>query len=72
MGDEVNFFPAGKYESFLQGDSITLGVHSQAYLRYPKQQVYIIFAISHGKREDEVDFRLQKIVKGFFKLILFF
>ena len=40
-----------EWESFLQADSITLSVHSQACLKYPKQQVYNIFAISQGKRE---------------------
>ena len=30
MGDEVEFLPADKHESFTQGDSITLSVRSQA------------------------------------------
>ena len=38
MGDEVHFLPADKHESFLQGDSITVGVRSQALPRYPKPQ----------------------------------
>ena len=46
MEDEVNFLPADKHESFLQVDNITLGVHSQACPKYPKQQVYNIFAIN--------------------------
>ena len=46
MEDEVNFLPADKDESFLQVDNITLGVHSQACPKYPKQQVYNIFAIN--------------------------
>ena len=37
--------------SFLQVDSITLGVFSQARSIYPKQQVYNIFAISQRKCE---------------------
>ena len=45
-GDEVDFLPEYKHESFLQTDSITMGVHSQACLKYPKQQVSNIFAIS--------------------------
>ena len=40
------FLPADKDESFLQVDSITLDVLSQACPKYPKQQVYNIFAIS--------------------------
>ena len=51
MGNEVDFLPADKYESFLQVDSITLGVCSQACPKYLKQQVYNIFAISQEKRE---------------------
>ena len=49
MGDKADFLPADKDESFLQDDSITLGVRSQACLKYPKQQVCNIFAISQGK-----------------------
>ena len=37
--------------SFLQIDNITLGVFSQACPKYPKQQVYNIFAILQGKCE---------------------
>ena len=51
MRDEVDFLSADKHKCFLQGDSITLGVSSQACLKYPKQQLYSIFAISQGKRE---------------------
>ena len=51
MGDEVDFLPADKRESFLQVDSINLGVRSQAYPKYPKQQVYNICVISQGKCE---------------------
>ena len=51
MEDEVHFSTADKHRSFLQVDSITLGVHSQAYTKYPKQQVYNIFAISQGNCE---------------------
>ena len=51
MGDEFDILPANKYKNFLQVDSITLGVHSQACLEYSKQHVYNIFAISQGKYE---------------------
>ena len=37
MGDEVDFLPADNHKHFLQDDSITLGVRSQACLNYPKQ-----------------------------------
>ena len=51
MEDEVHYSTADKHGSFLQVDSITLGVHSQAYTKYPKQQVYNVFAISQGNCE---------------------
>ena len=51
MGDEVDCLPAEKHESFLQEDSITFGGHCQACSKYPKQQVFNIFAISQRKRE---------------------
>ena len=36
MGDEVVFLTADKRKSFLQVDSITLGVRSQALPKYPE------------------------------------
>ena len=51
MGDEVDFVPADKNKIFLQVDCIILGVHSQACPKYPKQQIYNIFAIYQGKHE---------------------
>ena len=51
MGDDVDFFPVNKLENFLQVNSITLGVQSQACPRYPKQ-VYKILALSQGKCEE--------------------
>ena len=51
MGDTVAFFPADKHKSFLQVESITLGVRSQTGPKYQKQPVYNIFAISQGKHE---------------------
>ena len=36
VGDEVNFSYEDKCRNFLQVDSITLCVCSQAYLKYPK------------------------------------
>ena len=46
---ELIFLPADKYKYFLQTDSITLGVHSQACPKYPKQQACNMLAISQGK-----------------------
>ena len=59
--------------SFLQVDSITLGVFSQACPKYPKQQVYNIFAISQRECEGmKLIFCLLINLKGFFKVILSF
>ena len=49
--DKVEFFPAYKHKSFLQDDSITLGLISQTDSKYQKQSVYNIFAISQVKHE---------------------
>ena len=51
MGDEVDFLPADKHKSFLQDDSINLGVRTQTCPKCRKQQVHSIFAISKGKHE---------------------
>ena len=51
MGVEVGFLPANKYQSFLQVDSITLGLCNQVCPKYPKQYVCNIFVISQGKHE---------------------
>ena len=52
MGDEVHFLPSDKRKSFLQVDSITLGMDSQGSPKNPKQEVYIVtFGVSHGKPE---------------------
>ena len=56
IGEEVEFFPADKHESFLEDGNITLGVISQTGPKYQKQSVYNIFAISQGNMKDEVDF----------------
>ena len=51
MENEVEFSPADKHKSFLQDNSITLGVISQAGPKFQKQAVYNIFAISQRKHE---------------------
>ena len=51
MWDLVDFWPADEYRSFLQVDTIILGVHSQTCRKYPKEQACNIFAVSQGKRE---------------------
>ena len=51
-GMKLIFLSADKCESFLQVDSISLGVHGQACPKYPRQQVYNVFAVSQGKSEE--------------------
>ena len=51
MGDEVEILSADKHKSFLQDGSFDLGVISQTGLKYQKQTVCNIFAISQGKHE---------------------
>ena len=48
MGDEVDFLPVNKHGGFLQVDSITLRLFSQACQSI---QAYNIFLISQGKCE---------------------
>ena len=55
-GDEVNFFPEDKHESFLQVDSINLAVLSQACRKYPKQQVGNTLQYVKESFKSEVDF----------------
>ena len=54
MEDEVEFLQPDKQDSFLQIDSITLGMPSQACPNYPKQQVYNISAIITLSKHDGI------------------
>ena len=56
MRYEVDFLPADKHKSFLQVDSIILGVGTQACSKYPKRHVYNILQYLKQKVKDEVDF----------------
>ena len=47
MGDEVDFLPSDKRDSFLRVDSITFGLYSE----HAKSTQNNIFAIFQGKRE---------------------
>ena len=44
MKDEVDFLPVDKRESFLQIDTIILGVRVQAYPNFSKEQICYFFA----------------------------
>ena len=63
MEDEVEFLHADKHEIFLQGDSITLGVRSQACPKYPKQQ---LCNISRKTWMMKLIFCLQVNFKGYY------
>ena len=77
-GDEemkLIFLAADKHESFLQDDSTTLGLLSQACRKYSTQDNEVSISLQFLKEnlKDEVDFFYQQInIKGFFKLILSF
>ena len=55
MGDEVDFLPADRRESFLEGDSITLSARSQACPKYQKQ-ICNIFATLKENMKNKFDF----------------
>ena len=72
MWGEVEFLPAYKYKSFLEDGGITLGVISQTDLKYQRQSVYNIFAISQGKDERWSWFFVSWQMLKVFKMILSF
>ena len=51
MGDGVDFLSADKHKSFLQVDSITLGVSSQANISNQNIKFGISFQYCQGKCE---------------------
>ena len=55
MGDEVNFLPADKDKSFLQDDSITLDVHTQACPSTQNNRFTISLQYVKENVKDEVD-----------------
>ena len=71
-GSEVDFLPADKHESFLQDNSISLGVHSLAYLKYQKQQVCNTLQYLKENVKDEVDFLPADKQQMFLQLVLSF
>ena len=50
VGDDVDFLLVDKRESFLQVDSVILGVRSQVCSKYRRYQVCNIFGIFPEKR----------------------
>ena len=49
--DELDFLHEGEHQSFLQLDFINFCEHDQSGLKYPKQQIFNIVAISQGRSE---------------------
>ena len=62
MGDKVEFLLADKRKGFLQVESITLRVHSQACSKYPREVSleYLKVSLEYLQKNvgDEVDFLL--------------
>ena len=73
MGGEVDFLPANEHKSFLQVDSIFLGLLSQACLKVPRTiSLEYLCNISMNLNVNLMNliFCLQYInVNGFFKLL---
>ena len=68
FGDVVDFLPADKFESFLQVNSITLGVHSQACPNYQKHQVWITSQYLKENVKDKAGFSLADKRQRFFQI----
>ena len=58
MGDEVDFLPADKHESFLQDDNMTLGVYSQECTSTQNNRFSSSLQYLQENIKDEVDFLL--------------
>ena len=43
--DELDFLHVDKHQNFLQGDTIIIERHDQAFSKYSKQQIHSIFTI---------------------------
>ena len=56
MGDNVDFLHADKHESFLEDDSITLGVHSQTSQNTQNNKFTMSLQYLKENVKDEVDF----------------
>ena len=73
MKDEIDFLPASKRQSFLQIDTIILGVWVARYARINQNNKYAI-SLQYLKKamSDEVEFFKQIRIKVSHKLILWF
>ena len=58
MRDEVVLFYADNHESFLNNDTIILGLSNQACPKYPNDNFPISFQYLKENRKNEVDFLL--------------
>ena len=72
MRDEVDFLLADKHESFLQVDSITLGVRCQVSQSTQNSKFPISLQYLKENVKDKVDFYMQINIESFFKSILSF
>ena len=68
MGDEVDFLPADKHESFLQDDHMTLGVYSQECPSTQNNRFSASLQYLQENVKDEVDFLLADKRQRFFQI----
>ena len=68
--DEFHFLPVDKHQRFLQFDNLILGVCFQAYLNYPKNEMFISFQYLKEEVGDEDDLLRMMRMKVSYKLIL--
>ena len=72
MGDEVDYLSADKHKSFVQADSVTLGVRSQTRTKCQNDKFAISLEYLKENVKDEVDFCQLINIERFFKVILSF
>ena len=56
MSDKIDFLHTDMYESFLQVETVIFDGDGQAFLMFPKQQVYMSLQYLKKEIRDEVDF----------------
>ena len=70
VNNKVNFWHADKRQSFLQVETIILGVRSEAYPKYPKEEFFISLQYLQKIVRDKLIFYLEINTKVFYKLIV--
>ena len=70
LGNEIDFLPVDKHESFLQVDGIMLDVVARHTQSTKSKKFAISLQYLKENVKDEVAFCMQINIQGFFKLIL--